>query len=626
MCRILLWSTFFSLCVLFVCSNAQAQDLLPAKDAHIKQLSPGRSSHDPFQTPTSQPYPASGLTPQILNGQPEAVDNLFGCPSLNLHTIPQVCFLRCSSLSLDLLHLATLSDCYIRAEQLRQAIQEELNQPDLAQSKISIFIRPLNDKAPILAIEPDAHRLPASNAKLLTTAAAALLLPGQYRFITEVHQSSKRGLLYLWGTGDPIFSRSDVVRMAQQVYAAGIRVVRGIVLDESYFAQPALAPGFESFKPGAYYRPPSSALNLEGNAITIYLTSSVNRKRPRVQVLPATDYVIVRKSVRFARAKRGPKSHKAQIVVTTRERGSRLVVTVNGIIGRKVKFWSTRQAVPEPAMYLGWTFRRALINAGVRVTGTIRRGRRPASSKVIAKRQHSLEEVLLVTNQNSDNLAAETLVRAMSFVQIKPDQNQEEEMPEEVKEEMADVPSTSVPGSWNRGLKLLHQTLATKLGLLEFKLGNGSGLHRRAWVTARVMVDLLNQIYTDQVLHKFLLPTLAIAGKKGTLAHRMRGTAADGFVYGKTGTLGGARALSGFVNLEGKQPIIFSILMNGHNDQAMRDRIDSITTLIARYSRGLPIIHDFSASQPAVDLEETLPEMSEELPSEDNVNPSSSDN
>ena len=172
------------------------------------------------------------------------------------------------------------------------------------------------------------------------------------------------------------------------------------------------------------------------------------------------------------------------------------------------------------------------------MTGTVRRGRRPEAAQVLARREHSLVEVLTAANQHSDNLAAETLVRALSFLPDPPD---------------AAPSSKQSPGNWSRGLEQLRRAL-NAMGLHSFELGNGSGLHRRAWVTARTLVQLLEGIQANAALRKLLLPTLAVAGKSGTLAPRLRGGGAEGHLFAKTGTLGGALALSGLVDPDGNDP------------------------------------------------------------------------
>jgi D-alanyl-D-alanine carboxypeptidase/D-alanyl-D-alanine-endopeptidase (penicillin-binding protein 4) len=76
--------------------------------------------------------------------------------------------------------------------------------------------------------------------------------------------------------------------------------------------------------------------------------------------------------------------------------------------------------------------------------------------------------------------------------------------------------------------------------------------------------------------------SLAVAGRDGTLADRMRGTAAEGNCAGKTGTLDGVSALSGYCEA-GTQTVAFSFLMNSVGVDAAQRAQDRMAAAIARY-------------------------------------------
>ncbi|HST12717.1 MAG TPA: D-alanyl-D-alanine carboxypeptidase, partial [Terriglobales bacterium] len=76
--------------------------------------------------------------------------------------------------------------------------------------------------------------------------------------------------------------------------------------------------------------------------------------------------------------------------------------------------------------------------------------------------------------------------------------------------------------------------------------------------------------------------TLPVAGIDGSLADRLKGTIAQGRVYGKTGSLGGVKTLSGYAMTDHGEPIAFSILTNNFNLSAKKvtDAIDDIVVNI----------------------------------------------
>ena len=78
--------------------------------------------------------------------------------------------------------------------------------------------------------------------------------------------------------------------------------------------------------------------------------------------------------------------------------------------------------------------------------------------------------------------------------------------------------------------------------------------------------------------------SLALAGREGTVAGRMRGTAAAGRCRTKTGTLTGVSALSGYCFNRSGKVMAFSILNNRVSTlfEAHRQQ-DRMAALIARY-------------------------------------------
>jgi D-alanyl-D-alanine carboxypeptidase/D-alanyl-D-alanine-endopeptidase (penicillin-binding protein 4) len=69
----------------------------------------------------------------------------------------------------------------------------------------------------------------------------------------------------------------------------------------------------------------------------------------------------------------------------------------------------------------------------------------------------------------------------------------------------------------------------------------------------------------------------------GTLADRFTTAPLKGHVFAKTGTMGEANALSGYLDCASGQTVIFSILVGNHlpGDSADRDAMDKIVAAIA---------------------------------------------
>jgi D-alanyl-D-alanine carboxypeptidase/D-alanyl-D-alanine-endopeptidase (penicillin-binding protein 4) len=111
---------------------------------------------------------------------------------------------------------------------------------------------------------------------------------------------------------------------------------------------------------------------------------------------------------------------------------------------------------------------------------------------------------------------------------------------------------------------------------------DGSGLSRKNHASPEQVGKLLVAMAEDDELGDPYRASLPIAGREGTLADRMNGTAAEGACAAKTGTISGVSALSGYCD-SGSHTVAFSLLMNSVDVNAARNAQDSIAAAIARY-------------------------------------------
>jgi D-alanyl-D-alanine carboxypeptidase/D-alanyl-D-alanine-endopeptidase (penicillin-binding protein 4) len=157
---------------------------------------------------------------------------------------------------------------------------------------------------------------------------------------------------------------------------------------------------------------------------------------------------------------------------------------------------------------------------------------------------------------------------------------------------------TGLGGSTAGGIAAV-QRFASQNGA-SFNGENGSGLTRLNRASPASVVKLLNaMIEVDQHtppdaqaaqtdLRDAWIGSLAVAGQTGTVAHRMRGTAAAGNCRLKTGTLDRVSVLSGYCFRGGNDAdhaVVFSLLMNNVDVNRAHVIQDRMAALIARYSR-----------------------------------------
>src|SRR5262249_37845501 len=94
-------------------------------------------------------------------------------------------------------------------------------------------------------------------------------------------------------------------------------------------------------------------------------------------------------------------------------------------------------------------------------------------------------------------------------------------------------------------------------------LEEGSGLSRKDVITPNATVTLLGYMskHRSADIYRKALP---IAGIDGTLEHRMKGTAAEGNVRAKTGSLRYVYTLSGYVTTAAGERMAFSLMLNNY--------------------------------------------------------------
>ncbi len=125
----------------------------------------------------------------------------------------------------------------------------------------------------------------------------------------------------------------------------------------------------------------------------------------------------------------------------------------------------------------------------------------------------------------------------------------------------------------------ISKQLFARLGLghYPYKVADGSGLSLYNYVSAELLCALLRHAWRTPSIRQPLLQSLPIAGVDGTLEKRMRGTAAQGNVRAKTGTLTGISSLAGYCTMKDGRQLCFAIInqgvMRNATGKAFQDRV-----------------------------------------------------
>lgn len=476
--------------------------------------------------------------------------------------------------------------------ELGEAIDQILTDPRLDGTISGVVIAEADTGQRLYEHNPDYRLMPASNVKMLTSAAAMELLGPDYTYTTTVQSEGVMrgnsgvmdGDLYLTGDGDPTMLAEDYESLAAQVADAGISRVQGdLVADDTRFDSQRLGPLWSWGDEDFYYSAQISALSVSPNedydagTVIIDTTPGANAgDAAEVSVIPETDYITIDNQATTTEAG-GTTS-----LSITRERASN-TWTVSGTIAADTDNYRVWRAVWEPTGKAAAVFAKALQDHGVEVHGDIRTGEpTPEGAELVASHESmTVTELLNPFMKLSNNGHGEVLLKTIA-------------------DEVEGV------GTWPTGAGAISDYLQTVGMSGEANLRDGSGLSRGNQIPAGEFASFLHEVQDAEWFEDWYAEfPIACAGERmigGTLNARMCDTPAEGNVHAKTGSLTGVTALSGYVTDADGRDLVFSLLFN-NNMQGIQDIENQIVVTLASYSAdaGEPVAPMMSDSSTEAD-------------------------
>ncbi len=401
---------------------------------------------------------------------------------------------------------------------------------------------------------------PASNAKLVTAAAALDALGSEYRFTTGVYGSIENGRaerLVLRGHGDPSLTTASLWDLGHALTEMGLEQVGVVEVDGTRFDESFVPPAFDQ-QPDewASFRAPISAVALERNTVTINVMAGRQGEEARVWVDPPGFVELQGTIVTRARGSR------EAVRLALSPSGPRLVAKMDGHVPAGSGRLRFTRRVDDPTLFAGYVFRDILRRVGVRVDGEVRRGTGAEKRRLVYVSSAPLRELLDSLGKESDNFYAEMVFKALGA-------------------EHAEGPARSADGA-----AMVVEWLKKHGGYPRgSRITNGSGLFDANRLSASALVNTLVAVYDDQALRPEFLSHLAKGGVDGTLRSRFTKGPARARVRAKTGTLARVDALSGYVLApQRKDAVAFAILVNGvAAHQQTRRRVDDIVAAVAQH-------------------------------------------
>ncbi|MCC7205275.1 MAG: D-alanyl-D-alanine carboxypeptidase/D-alanyl-D-alanine-endopeptidase [Phycisphaeraceae bacterium] len=458
---------------------------------------------------------------------------------------------------------------------LQSEVRGFLAKQDLRQTKVGLYFQDLETGEELARSDPDQLMMPASNMKLVTTAAALQVLGPDYLFRTELRvidgaeleqvQSAaaaaeaamgtastdasmpttttsnktvdNRPILVVHGGGDPAFGDPDVLEQfdkdtdwllevwVKAVRDAGLTGVSRLVIDDNIFDHEFVHTSWPKDQLDKWYCAQVSGLNFHENCVYLFLAPTRPGESPEVRILPQMTGLVAVNQARTGRS---------DTFGVGRQPGTNDFVVRGEVKNRNRE--PVAVTVHDPAMFFGQVLADRLRRAGIDV-GVVEREEESSplpQGRVLHAFQTTMPLVLARANKDSRNLYAEALVKRMG------------------------QQLTGTPGSWANGAAAVRMFLTENLGAgaAAAQVADGSGLSRDDRVTARMLVQILDKMYRDPERGPLFIRSLSVAGEDGTLERRrLLSEKMPALVLAKSGYIRGVTNLSGYLVIPPPAPV-----------------------------------------------------------------------
>lgn len=429
----------------------------------------------------------------------------------------------------------------------------------------------------LIVISPDDRFIPASNTKMFPTAAAFASMTGLDQpdasggAAVQLAQDGRGPPdVVLTGNGDARLSSApdcvtNCLAALADAIAARTRRVDDVIGDDTLFPDQRWSPGMSWNNIPTRSGTAISALTLDHNEIALRVIPGKIGETPHFELgLP---YVTIDNRATTVAAGETE-------LFLDRLPGER-TVRLLGTIAAEAEPEIVRLGIDDPAHYAAWRLKALLEARGVKVAGEIETRHRPflpaaddpkfrsapparlPPPEAIARlTPPPLAEDLRHINKVSQNLHAELILRRLGLI--------------------------AGAGSFEDGHAVVR-TMLESAGVPRhgFDFSDGSGMSTYNRLAPRAVVRFLRWAAT-QPWGTAWRATLPIAGVDGTLAKRFKGTALEGRLFAKTGTINATHALSGYMTARSGRTLTFSIFANDVPAEVKaREQIDAALLLIA---------------------------------------------
>lgn len=381
---------------------------------------------------------------------------------------------------------------------------------------------------------PDLALTPASVQKAITTATALQVLGPDYRFQTRIYRAGED--LIIRGGGDPLLASTSVnaefSAWHEALLEAGLKEITGTLIADSSFFEGRTTPNQWLWGDiGNYYGAGPSGLNFHRNSYTItFRPGEVGAPARLLSTFPKPPGVTFDNHMIT-----GPSGSGDQGYAYSGPR--RELVTLRGTVPAGGQF-TIRGALPNPPLSCLTAFRDFLRKEDFTVNAiAVRQAVLAEEDLIHTTESPTLAKLIIPTNMRSVNLNADCLFKALT------------------------------PAGTTRAAqeKLRSHWTTQGVDLDGFLTHDGSGLSPQNLLTARQTAQILKLISNSE--HGALFrASLPVSGRSGTLRSFGRGTATEGRLVAKTGSMERVRTWAGYLRTQSGERYAFALFINHYHE------------------------------------------------------------
>ncbi len=428
--------------------------------------------------------------------------------------------------------------------ELPKAVQEVMDKYKLPHDSLSVYIQDVEQQTPLLTVNAQIPRNPASVMKLVTTLVGLNELGPAFRFFTEVYADALPvdgridGNLYLRGGGDPFLVTESFWRLLRDLRDSGVSEIGGdLVIDSGYFSVPALYRGDFDGRPIRAYNVGPDATLVNFFATRFKFFAVPERKEVRIVADPPLDNLLIDNRITVTDTRCRAKTRR--IKGALERGGTHPKVVFSGVFSTQCQPYELLRAVADPVPYVSGVFSSLWSEMGGTLQGKVRAGARPDEvERLLRTPSRPLSELIRYMNKYSNNVMTRNLLLAIGAHAYGP------------------------PGTLKKGRRAIADwLLLNDISAPELFVDNGSGLSRKSRVSALSLARMLVASWRSPFMPEYV-SSLPLSALDGTLKRRFRGSDLTGRVHMKTGLLNGVRSIAGFMQTKGDRRIVVVSLQN----------------------------------------------------------------